>query len=131
MPVLSGRRSRVETVAEHLKQRGHISEGSALVEYGRFRLADVIHRLRTDRNDLVPVGMEIVTIHKRDTQGNPYGEYTLVSKHAAAAREQVTSARERGRQMVDRVRAQLDTQDGRLAHRDELSFLGSLGPRGD
>jgi hypothetical protein len=87
------RRSRVETVASHLIQRGHISEGSALIEYGRFRLADVIHRLRTDRTDLVPDGMEIVTVHKQDTQGNRYGEYTLVEKKSAAVRRMVQVAR--------------------------------------
>jgi hypothetical protein len=109
----------VETVAEHLKQRGHISEGSALIEYGRFRLADVIHRLRTDRADLIPEGKEIVTIHKQDTQGNRYGEYTLVETRSSAARRR-----------LQQVRAELDTPHGRLAHRDELSFLGSLGPIG-
>jgi hypothetical protein len=56
LPVLAGAALRVETVAAHLKQRGHISEGSALIEYGRFRLADVIHRLRNDRKDLLPRG---------------------------------------------------------------------------
>lgn len=79
--------TRVELVANHLQTRGHISEGSALIEYGRFRLADVIHRLRTDRSDLVPEGWEIVTHHKKDTQGNPYGEYHLVQTAARRQRE--------------------------------------------
>lgn len=87
-------KSRVELVADHLKSKGHISEGSALVEYGRFRLADAIHRLRTDRADLIPDDQEIVTIHKRDTQGNKYGEYHLVPK-AASARRRVMEARAR------------------------------------
>lgn len=103
MPVLSGRKSRVETVAAHLQQRGHISEGSALIEYGRFRLADVIHRLRNDRTDLVPEGQEIVTIHKQDTQGNPYGEYHLVPKKASEVRRMVEAAREGARTAADRV----------------------------
>jgi hypothetical protein len=89
------RRTRVETVAAHLIQRGHISEGSALVEYGRFRLADVIHRLRNDRSDLIPEGMEIVTIHKQDTKGDNYGEYTLVPTKAATVRRIVDEARAR------------------------------------
>lgn len=121
------RRSRVETVAAHLKQRGHISEGSALIEYGRFRLADVIHRLRHDRADLLPPGKEIVTVHKKDTNGNAYGEYTMVTTQAAAARETV----ERGRQKLAQLRTQLDTTEHRLAHRDSLSLLSSLGPQGD
>jgi hypothetical protein len=109
----------VETVAAHLKQRGHISEGSAIIEYGRFRLADVIHRLRTDRKDLIPAEKEIVTIHKQDTQGNRYGEYTLVEKRSAATRRR-----------LQQVRAALDTTEHRLAYRDELSLYGSLGPLG-
>ena len=32
------RRSRIETVAAHLKSRGHISEGTATIEYGRFQI---------------------------------------------------------------------------------------------
>lgn len=93
------RRSRVETVAAHLKQRGHISEGSALIEYGRFRLADVIHRLRNDRSDLLPSGTEIVTIHKQDTQGNPYGEYHLVQSASAEVRQMVEAARQRAAEL--------------------------------
>lgn len=86
-------KTRVELVADHLKQRGHISEGSALIEYGRFRLGAAIHRLRTTRSDLIPEGQEIVTLHKQDTQGNPYGEYHLVEKAAAAARRLVEAGR--------------------------------------
>ncbi|MCR5870697.1 MULTISPECIES: hypothetical protein [unclassified Sphingomonas] len=86
-------KSRIDTVARHLAQRGHISEGSALIEYGRFRLADVIHRLRNERSDLLPEGMEIVTVHKVDTKGAPYGEYHLVSKSSASARRRVERAR--------------------------------------
>lgn len=93
-------RSRVEIVAEHLKRRGHISEGSALIEYGRFRLSDVIHRLRTDRADLLPAGTQIVTIHKQDTQGNRYGEYTLVSTRSSAIRHHIESARAREDQAI-------------------------------
>jgi hypothetical protein len=101
-------------------QRGHISEGSALIEYGRFRLADVIHRLRTDRADLIPEGKEIVTVHKQDTQGQPYGEYHLVETRSAAARR-----------MVTKVRRQLDTAEHIRTNSHELSLYGSLGPLGD
>lgn len=88
-------RSRIETVAAHLRSRGHISEGSSLIEYGRFRLADVIYRLRRERQDLLPEGMEIVTVHKVDTKGSPYGEYHLVSKRAAAPLRRVERSRSR------------------------------------
>lgn len=86
-------KTRPQLVAEHLKQRGHISEGSALVEYGRFRLGAAIHLLRTTHRHLLPDGQEIVTVHKRDTKGDPYGEYFLVPKAARSAREQVAAGR--------------------------------------
>lgn len=85
--------SRVIQVVEHLKSRGHISEGSALVEYGRFRLGDAIFRLRTSHSHLLPEGKEIVTIHKTDTKGDRYGEYHLVPKASAEPRRIVTAAR--------------------------------------
>lgn len=112
------RLSRIETVALHLAQRGHISEGSALIEYGRFRLADVIHRLRNERTDLLPEGKEIITLHKRDTQGNPYGEYHLVTTKAAKVR-----------QHLDRVRAAANAETARLSERNDLSFHDRIGAR--
>lgn len=86
-------KTRPQQVIEHLLQRGHISEGSALIEYGRFRLGDAIHKLRTTHAHLVPSGFEIVTIHKQDTKGDPYGEYHLVPEAARAVREQVEAGR--------------------------------------
>lgn len=84
-----------EIVAAHLIARGHISEGSALIEYGRFRLGDAIFRLRTSHSHLLPEGKEIVTMHRQDTQGNRYGEYHLVETTAAATRRILTDARAR------------------------------------
>ena len=89
------RPTRIQQVLSHLLTRGHISEGTALIEYGRFRLGDAIYRLRTSHAHLVPEDKEIVTIHKRDTQGNNYGEYHLVSKASAAQRAEVLQARAR------------------------------------
>ena len=85
--------TRIEQIAHHLVRRGHISEGSAIIEYGRFRLSDIIHRLRNQRPDLLPAGHVIVTIHKRDTQGNSYGEYHLVSEASATDRTRIDGAR--------------------------------------
>jgi len=94
MTTIAGRvGTRIEQIATHLIKRGHISEGSAIIEYGRFRLSDVIHRLRNERPDLLPDGHEIVTIDKQDTQGNSYGEYHLVSKASAEARRVTAEGR--------------------------------------
>ena len=81
--------TRAEQVAEHLKSRGHISEGSALIEYGRFRLGDAIFRLRTTQRNLIPEGYDIITINKQDTKGDRYGEYHLVPSQVAAVKKQL------------------------------------------
>ncbi len=65
--------------------------------YGSFRLADAIYRLRTDRSDLVPAGMQIVTIDREDVVGNRFAEYRLVPKTpsfmlARSAQETSTNA---------------------------------------
>jgi hypothetical protein len=83
----------VEIVAAHLIQRGHVSEGSAIIEYGRFRLSDAIYRLRNEKAYLLPPGKEIVTIHKQDTQGNRYGEYHLVPEGTQRTANQILQAR--------------------------------------
>jgi hypothetical protein len=70
-------------VANHLKRHGHISQGSATMEYGSFRLSDAILRLRNEDSDLIPDGMRIKTVMKRDASGHPYGEYQLVKKAGA------------------------------------------------
>jgi hypothetical protein len=119
LTVPARRLSRVETVAQHLLQRGHISEGSSLIEYGRFRLADVIHRLRNERTDLLPHGKEIVTIHRKDTQGNNYGEYHLVEKTAAATRR-----------MVEAARARASTPAALYPNAVTLAFLEALARKG-
>jgi hypothetical protein len=66
-------------VANHLKRHGKISQGSANMEYGQFRVSDAIHRLRNEDSDLIPAGKKIITVTKRDASGNSYGEYQLVN----------------------------------------------------
>lgn len=75
-------KNRALLVIKHLLRRGHISQGTATVEYGAdlCRLSDAIHRLRNEDADLVPPGQEIVTVHKLDTNGRRYGEYVLVQR---------------------------------------------------
>lgn len=92
---MTKRPTRPVLVIEHLKRRGHISEGTALLEYGRFRLGDAVYRLRTSHRHLVPEGFEIVTVHKQDTNGNPYGEYHYVQTRSAKVRNMVEAARAR------------------------------------
>lgn len=66
-----------ELTAQTLIERGHISEGTAFIEHGRYRLADAIYRLRTREKHLIPQGFEVVTVPKKDSKGRSYGEYQL------------------------------------------------------
>lgn len=79
---MSRNENKAVLVANHLKKHGHISQGSATLEYGHFRLSDAILRLRNEDDDLIPSGMRIKTVMKRDASGHPYGEYQLVKKGA-------------------------------------------------
>lgn len=72
-------------VINHLNQLGRITDATARAQYGSFRLADAIYRLRNDKAHLVPKGKVIVTVHREDLMGNEFAEYRLVDK--ALARE--------------------------------------------
>ncbi|PZR36062.1 hypothetical protein [Caulobacter segnis] len=83
-----------EIVINHLRKDGRITDAVARAAYGSFRLADAIYRLRTDRTDLVPKGMQIVTIDREDVAGNRFAEYRLIPKTPSfmAATAQETKA---------------------------------------
>jgi hypothetical protein len=77
----SGRRlTKAELTIRTLKAKGHISEVTGSAEHGRYRVSDAIYRLRGRDSDLVPPGMEIITVEKVDSNGNTYGEWQLVRK---------------------------------------------------
>lgn len=86
------KQTKAQLVAEHLKRRGHISAGTALIEYGYFRLSDAIYRLRKEYPHLIPEGFEIITQERTGTRGNLFGEYHLVQTAAAAVRKQLALA---------------------------------------
>lgn len=73
-----GRTSKPQLVIDHLTSYGRISQGSSVMEMGLFRLADAVYKLRTSHRHLVPAHKKIITIKKRDAQGEQYGEYHLV-----------------------------------------------------
>lgn len=75
---MARRQTRPQQVAAHLLRHGKITPGEAIIEYGRFRLADAILKLRGPKKHLI-LGKRIVTHQKFDSQGNPYGEYRLAS----------------------------------------------------
>lgn len=79
------RPSRVQQVAEHLVELGRITEATAVHQYGRFRLADAVYRLRTERQDLLPKGKGILTVPRVDRNGTPFAEYRLVPAGLAHA----------------------------------------------
>lgn len=79
------RRSKVQMVADHLVELGRITDGGALIQYGRFRLSDAIYRLRRERRDLLPPGKRIITVERTDRMGNLFAEYRLVDASLADA----------------------------------------------
>lgn len=60
-----------DMVREHLYQGYPITPAKAMAEYGIWRLAAVIHKLREE-------GLPIRTINKRSLSGKKYAEYRLV-----------------------------------------------------
>lgn len=71
------RKTKTELTIQTLISKGHISEATGHAEHGRYRVADAIHRLRTTERHLVPAGHKIVTVTKKDSNGNAYGEWQL------------------------------------------------------
>lgn len=67
-----------QLVIEHLQKHGRITEGHALIEYGRFSVAHAIWSLRGPKAYLVPEGKTIRTIMQTDVNGQPYAEWRLV-----------------------------------------------------
>lgn len=90
-----------KTVADHLLSRHRITPGAAMIEYSIFRLAHVIHRLRTTHADLVN-GRKINTHVKTASNGRKYAEYILepawnkIAANAAAAAEKLKASAARG-----------------------------------
>lgn len=72
------RPTRVEQVLTHLRAHGRITDATARQQFGAFRLADAIYRLRTTRKGLLPKGKGILTVIREDLNGTPFAEYRLV-----------------------------------------------------
>lgn len=77
-------RSKPRLVIEHLMKHGRITEGHALIEYGRFSVAHAIWSLRNGKAHLVPKGKTIETRMMRDVNGQPYAEWHLVDAEETA-----------------------------------------------
>lgn len=79
------RPTRAKQTITHLSLLGRITDATARAQYGAYRLADAIYRLRTTRRDLVPQGKRIITVTREDLNGTPFAEYRLVSEALAHA----------------------------------------------
>lgn len=77
-PMREMRPSRPDQVLTHLKAHGRITDATARHQFGAFRLADAIYRLRTDLKTRVPKGKGILTVTREDLNGTPFAEYRLV-----------------------------------------------------
>ena len=65
-------RTQKSFVRKHLSLHGTITPQEALTEFNVWRLAAIIHELRTQES------WSILTGHKRSSMGRPYAEYKLV-----------------------------------------------------
>lgn len=72
------RPSRPRQVLHHLTAHGRITDATARHQFGAFRLADAIYRLRTDLKALMPKGKGILTVMREDLNETPFAEYRLV-----------------------------------------------------
>lgn len=80
------KKTKPQLVIDHLTVIGRITDATARAQYGTFRLADAIYRLRTDKKHLVPAGKTIVTKLREDLMGNTFAEYRLVPENLTNAR---------------------------------------------
>lgn len=82
---MTSRPTRAQQVIHHLIAHGRITDATARHQFGAFRLADAVYRLRTERSDLVPRGKRIVSVMREDLNGTPFAEYRLVPETQAHA----------------------------------------------
>ena len=79
------RPTRPEQVIHHLIAHGRITDATARHQFGAFRLADAIYRLRGDRKALVPADFKVISVIREDLNGTPFAEYRLVPETQAHA----------------------------------------------
>jgi hypothetical protein len=77
------RPTRPQQVIDHLIAVGRITDATARAQYGSFRLADAIYRLRGRLGRLVPAGFKIITVERTDVNGTLFAEYRLSTSEAA------------------------------------------------
>lgn len=79
------RPTRTTQVLTHLQAHGRITDATARHQFGAFRLADVIYRLRGPKKHLLPKGKAIITVPRRDLNETVFAEYRLVEEAHAHA----------------------------------------------
>lgn len=64
----------------HLLAHGRITDATARQQFGAFRLADAIYRLRRGKRHLLPKNTKITTLTRLDLNQTPFAEYRLVKE---------------------------------------------------
>lgn len=82
---MNRRLTREEQVMRTLIEKGHITEATGMAEYGRIQVASAIWRIKNLKPQLIPTGREIVSVEKKDSNGNRYVEWQLVERVKEAA----------------------------------------------
>lgn len=77
--------TREQQVMAILSRRGHITEATGMAELGRVQVASAIWRIKNLKPSLIPDGMEVISVEKKDVGGNRYVEWRLTEKAAQAA----------------------------------------------
>ncbi len=81
---MTRRPTKIEIVANHLRELGRITDATARAQYGALSLPMAIYALRHRRPDLLPKGKVIITVPRVDLMGNTFGEYRLVDRELSA-----------------------------------------------
>jgi len=80
--IKNNRPTRPQQVIDHLIAVGRITDATARAQYGSFRLADAIYRLRGRKRRLVPEGFKVITVERTDVNGTLFAEYRLTPEAA-------------------------------------------------
>ena len=81
--IKNNRPTRPQQVIDHLIAVGRITDATARAQYGSFRLADAVYRLRGRMRRLVPEGFKVITVERTDVNGTLFAEYRLTPAEAA------------------------------------------------
>lgn len=79
---MNRQKTKTELTMDILKEHGRVTEAMGWAVYGRYHVGGAIYRLRTSDRHMIPEGKQIVTVMRRDVNGNEFAEWRLVDQPA-------------------------------------------------